>query len=633
MPILSVIGRKDPRVRALIFGIYVLLVAGGLTMVYPFLLMISGSMKSASDVRELDVVPRFLYEDTALYRRYMEALFNEGLDAYRSAYDRDDAAFERVEPPAEPNRESVRIWLDFLDEADLPSHAVMLGFVQARASRTVLWNLREFKREMMRAYGNDVHAMNRALGTEFVSWNAFFVQAENYYSRFRNVTDDPFQRAFREFKARQPAWQHVYLSLNGFYKNQYLKSQFTRDIEEYNAAHGTDYPSYEDVWLSRRAPPQGPERDTWEIFVRNVLNLQWIRVDPSDAPNYRAYLAARYRDIDVLNRLYGTQYTCFDEVQMVDVPPFDGLVLSDWEAFLRGWQDPDTGAEFTAATEALLLQGTDFKFQEYLRERFGDIASLNATCGTSWRSFQEVPMPQRDAHYLDFLDVRRPLRVEFASCNYRTVLDFLLFHGRGLMNTAIYCALAVLLALLVNPMAAYAMSRYKMPTTYKILLFLLLTMAFPPIVTSIPVFLMLRDFNMLNTFFALVLPGMAHGYSIFLLKGFFDSLPRELYESASMDGAGEWHMFWTVTMSLSKPILAVIALNAFTQAYSNFMFALLICQDERMWTLMVWLYQLQMRSGQAVMYASLILAAIPTFLIFFFCQNIILRGIVVPVEK
>jgi multiple sugar transport system permease protein len=161
----------------------------------------------------------------------------------------------------------------------------------------------------------------------------------------------------------------------------------------------------------------------------------------------------------------------------------------------------------------------------------------------------------------------------------------------------------------------------------------MLTMAFPPMVTQIPVFLLLRNLNLLNTFAALILPGMANGYAIFLLKGFFDSLPRELYESAALDGAREWTVFWKITMSLSKPILSVIALNAFTLAYSNFMFALLICQDERMWTLMVWLYQLQLRSGQGVIYASLIIAGIPTLLIFAFCQNIIMRGIVVPVEK
>ena len=159
------------------------------------------------------------------------------------------------------------------------------------------------------------------------------------------------------------------------------------------------------------------------------------------------------------------------------------------------------------------------------------------------------------------------------------------------------------------------------------------TMAFPAMVTQIPSFLMLRQLHLLNTFAALILPGMANGFSIFLLKGFFDSLPRELYESAQLDGAGEWTMFWHLTMSLSKPILAVIALGAFTGAYSNFMFAFVVCQDQKMWTMMVWLYQLQSMSGRGVMYASLIIAAIPTFLIFAFCQNIIMRGIVVPSEK
>ena len=82
--------------------------------------------------------------------------------------------------------------------------------------------------------------------------------------------------------------------------------------------------------------------------------------------------------------------------------------------------------------------------------------------------------------------------------------------------------------------------------------------------------------SLLTTFWALVLPAAANGFSIFLLKGFFDSLPRELYEAADIDGAGEWTKFWTITMSLSKPILAVLALAAFTAAYSEFMMALVI---------------------------------------------------------
>ena len=86
-------------------------------------------------------------------------------------------------------------------------------------------------------------------------------------------------------------------------------------------------------------------------------------------------------------------------------------------------------------------------------------------------------------------------------------------------------------------------------------------------------------------------------------------------------------------MNLSQPILAVIALNAFVGAYSAFMMALIIIPDQDMWTLMVWIFQLQSSAHGSVLYASLVITAIPTFLVFVFCQNIIIRGIVVPVEK
>ncbi len=635
MPILSPIGRKHPKVRALIGLIYLSLIVGGVTMVYPFLLMISGSMKSASDVTQLDVIPRFLHDDDALYRRYAEALFNERIDAFRMAYDADAPTFRSVEPPADWNPAYVQLWEDFLDETELPPHVSVLGFMEAPSSRTILLNLRRFKREMMRRYERDLDAMNADLGTSFVSWNAFFLLAESYHTRLRSLSDTPFQRAFLEYKEQQPITQTVFVSLNGFYRNILLMTRFTRDIAVYNEAHGTDYASYAEVRLPRYAAETrtAQERDTWEDFVRHLVGLQWIRVDRGAEPAYQTYLKARHGTIDVLNRNYGTTYAAFDEIPIIDVPPIEGMALSDWDAFIKGWENPDTEEIHIPAIEHLSLVSPDFLFQDYLAARFDSVDDMNRELGTSLASFAEALMPQQAWHYTHFAEDPGSWRREFAAYNFLAVLDYLVLHGRGFINTTIYCTLAVLLGLIVNPMAAYALSRYRMPSSYKLLLFMLLTMAFPPIVTQIPVFLMLRDFGMLNTFAALVLPGMAHGYSIFLLKGFFDSLPRELYESAQMDGANEFVMFWNITMSLSKPILAVIGLSAFVAAYSNFMFALLICQDERMWTLMVWLYQLQQRSGQAVMYASLLVAAIPTFIIFFFCQNIILRGIVVPVEK
>jgi len=227
---------------------------------------------------------------------------------------------------------------------------------------------------------------------------------------------------------------------------------------------------------------------------------------------------------------------------------------------------------------------------------------------------------------------QKALWAEFVK-HHLNVVQYIAVYGRAIFNTVVFIGLTILAALTVNPLAAYALSRFNLKGTYSILMFFMATMAFPGAVTMIPNFILLKELHLLNSFWALVLPGVANSYAIFILKGFFDSIPKEVYESAMMDGAGEWTLFWRFTMALSKPILALTTLGAFTSAYTAFMFALIICPDEKMWTLVVWLYQLQQECHQSVIYAALVLAAIPTLLVFVLAQNTIMRGIVIPVEK
>ncbi len=635
MAIISEIGRKSPRVRGLIISIYIVLTLGALSMIYPFMIMIAGSTKSQVDLKEFKPIPAFLIREDALYRKHIEGLFNESLDQMNIAFQDDVSSFEVLMPPENPNAKFAQAWHDFLTETDLPDYTFGLGYVQTPLSKSQPLVLRQIKKTLMDRFGNKIDAMNAEFGTEFVGWNSLYILPENYLLRRNKPLSSPFADAYRDFKIAQPEDLRFYFSVEGFYKRLYLKPQYSKDIAEYNRLHKTDYASYEQIHLTRHYPKEAPEkaREDWENFVRNTLNLLWIRVEESGLQEYRAFLESKYRKISVLNKNYKSNYTAFTEIPLFEVPPMEGIPLSDWEFFIAGWKDPDSERLFIAPLESLRVHSIDFMLRDFLIEKYESIDGVNSALGTNHADVMDILPPQQDFLYFAFKEDVGFLRWEFMSRNYKAVLDYMVFHGRGIINTVIYCALAIALALLVNPLAAYAMSRYRMPSTYKILLFLLLTMAFPPMVTQIPVFLMLRELGLLNTFAALVLPGMANGYSIFLLKGFFDSLPQELYESASLDGASEWTMFWQITMTLSKPILAVIALNTFTMAYSNFMFALLICQDEKMWTLMVWLYQLQNRSGQGVLYASLILAALPTLLVFIFCQNIIMRGIVVPVEK
>ena len=169
----------------------------------------------------------------------------------------------------------------------------------------------------------------------------------------------------------------------------------------------------------------------------------------------------------------------------------------------------------------------------------------------------------------------------------------------------------------------------------KIILFLLATSAFPAMISAIPGFLLMRDLGLLNTFFALILPGAANGMGIFILKGFFDSLPPELFEAATIDGAKEWQIFLHVTMPMVKPILAVNALTAFLAAYEGWQWALIVCQNPKMWTLAVWMYQANQwwSSTPWLASAGFVVISIPTLAVFLTCQRIILRGIIIPQMK
>lgn len=297
------------------------------------------------------------------------------------------------------------------------------------------------------------------------------------------------------------------------------------------------------------------------------------------------------------------------------------------------------GTQFTSITEVpFLMPGLREQFlEEGVPRRLGgrlpemDYARFLGSAN-EWE-----PLPLAEWDYWVFQNSAGGGFLESLISNYRIVVFYLFEKGHAATNTIILVVLSVFTALTINPLAAYALSRFRLGATPSILLFCLATSAFPAEVAMIPSFLLLRDVGLLNTFAALVLPGAASGFSIFLLKGFFDSLPQELYEAAEIDGAGEIRKFLTITMPLSAPILAVTALGAFTAAYTGYMWAFVVCQDERIWTLMVWLFQFQqeqnvMRSPWIGM-AALVVASIPTFIVFLFCQKIIMRGIIIPSMK
>ena len=603
MPVILPSEKGQLRSRLVYFVLYASLAMGSLTMVYPFLLMASGSLKSRVDVQDLDLVPRFIHDDALLFRKYVEAKYNERIEEFRSATGSDSRNFRAVTLP-EPNPTLVADWTEFVESAKMPTSWFLTAFGPTQEGKIIQRNERAFRQYVSDLCDNDLDVFHERFDEPIESWFFLKFPPERLTDRKYQLSSSPLIEAFYAFKQTLSLEDQIYVSCNASYL-RYLK---LAQLE------GSD--------SHLKARSNLPE---WEAYVRGFLHPQFISVDKSQMQAWAAFLENKYEVVAHLNKLYSTHYSGFDSVAMPNDKITASAQLSDFLQFISNSD--------LCELEALSLDTPELRWQTYLENKYGSIGSAASAHGRHYESFSEVRMPQFEADRKYVESSASDLRIYFGGNNYRMVLEYIFFYGRGIENTLIYCLAAIALALLVNPLAAYALSRYKLPGQFRVLLFLIATMAFPGVVTMIPNFLLLRDLGLLNTFAALLLPTMANGYSIFLLKGFFDSLPQELFEAADIDGASEWQKFWMITMNLSKPILAVIALGAFNGAYANFMYAFILCQDKEMWTLTVWLYQLQQFSSQGVVFASLMIAAVPTLLIFIFCQKVIIQGIVVPTEK
>lgn len=592
MPIIPAIGRKTPKIRAVILLTHALLILGGITMIYPFLLMLSGSVKGDADIEKMDPVPEVLYSEKMQFARFEEDRYGN-LRTVSAAFGKRMANNKDTPLPKHMDENKTDRYERFLrDNADKfpPYFYVLSG--STMNYNLYPRNLRLF-RDRLKSRCKTIEEFNRRYGVTLQSWNDFYGVQDTPWVKVFYYDSDPLTNAYLKFKQERDVSEKALYNMDGFF---FLKQQ---EFPEVMSRRLKPIPVLSAVC------PDGPERELWERFVRYHLNPMFIRLDGEGLRLFRGYLSDLYGgSIAGMNKVNGTNYSSFSGIKT----SFDEFRNT---AFFTLYADFMASA---CPVSNMRVDTPSTRYRSY-------VSSATAT------------MPVTAYDYRVFRQVKRAFLVEIFTRNYLNVLQFLVVYGRAILNTVIFVGLSILAALTVNPIAAYALSRYKLKSTYTILMFFLATMAFPSAVTMIPNFLLLRNLHLLNTYWALVLPSFANGFSIFLLKGFFDSIPKEVYESAMIDGASEWTMFWRFTMALSKPILALIALGAFTSAYTAFMFALIICPDEKMWTMMVWLYQLQQQAHQSVVYAALVIAAVPTLLIFLLAQNTIMKGIVIPVEK
>ena len=201
--------------------------------------------------------------------------------------------------------------------------------------------------------------------------------------------------------------------------------------------------------------------------------------------------------------------------------------------------------------------------------------------------------------------------------------------GRFFLNTAIVAGVSVLGQLLFCSMAAYAFARLRFKGRDKIFGLYLATMMIPAIVTIIPAFLIINMFGWMNTYWALFTPTLSSVWGIFLLRQFFQTIPKDLEDAARVDGASEFTIFWKIILPLSKPALATLAIFSFMGSWKDFLWPLIVTNRMDMRTVEVGIANFSnlYSTDWPHQMAAAIVVMLPIVVVFFIAQKYFVRGI------
>lgn len=669
MAVILTVERKTAKARIFLALVYAVLSLGGITMVWPFLVMLAASMTGPYDYYRFSPVVHALWDRSDRFMRYVATCYPRfPSEVYPDApahwggwitVSRDRAGCRRFvgeqlkaldDPQASAAwRRMAGDYAAFNRTYDIRNTTCtfdprdVAGFVRAHFEAQV-------REEDPAAFARLSAAQRRQAALErlnrdwLIRYSSFFgirmvaqQRAPLHHAGWDYPEDDPKTALYQAFKqayrdraagpmsrtvpcASRPLWL-AYLKRPDVQARLGLPQGQAFTPADYARVAGHPCASFEHLPFPLPETSSERLRQVWDAFVREAYPRRLLRigVTPELERAYQRHVQETCKTVQDYETLTGRRLGAFGELRL---PPYENSPL--WRNFIP-----------SVPLERLTLQSAEQAWQAFLTAKYGSLEAVNRAYGWRLARIEEARFPLREALAVTF--AQRGWRDFLAGMagNYRTVGEFLFLRGQAFGNTVLLVLLAVVATLTVNPLAAYALSRFGMRLTEKILLFLLATMAFPAAVTAIPGFLLIRDLGLLNTFAALVLPTLANGMSIFILKGFFDGLPRELYEAAAIDGAKEWQIFLRITLPMTTPILAVNALHAFVTAYNSWEWALLVCQKQSHWTLAVWMYQMSQQLGDqpwAVM-AGFVLVSIPTAVVFITCQKVILRGIVLPSMK
>lgn len=205
-------------------------------------------------------------------------------------------------------------------------------------------------------------------------------------------------------------------------------------------------------------------------------------------------------------------------------------------------------------------------------------------------------------------------------------------------NSFKVASITSVIAVMVSALSAYAFSRFRFKGRQSMLLTVFLIQVFPNSLTMVATFLLVQQIGQyipwlgLNAHGGLILVylGGAMGVNVWLMKGFYDSIPRDLDESAMIDGATDWQIFWLILFPLVRPVLAVVGILSFVGTYSDYVISLVLIRDSSLYTLALGLSLFigdSFSQNWGVFAAGALIGAIPIVLIYILLQDYIVGGL------
>lgn len=207
--------------------------------------------------------------------------------------------------------------------------------------------------------------------------------------------------------------------------------------------------------------------------------------------------------------------------------------------------------------------------------------------------------------------------------------------GRYLANSALIATAVTLVSLLLNTLAGYAFAKLRFAGRERTFRALLAVMVIPGQVAMMPLFLLLKQMGLINTYAGAMVPGLAGIFGIFLVRQYARTIPDELLDAARVDGAGEWRIFWQIVLPVLKPILVTLAIFSFLGAWNDFMWPLIVLSDQGLQTLPVALASLSREHVQdnELMMAGSVVTVLPVLLLFLALQRYYIQGLLVGSVK